>query len=211
MDASARALLDMAVDADLHEDWQPAALWLRSSKAVKCMDSTMKYGETTCTEKALSMYVGKEVTLPPGYTTREVCEVAAENKSLLNVVWHSALPSEALLFATVKDATGQQAEKGCLLPIRIPDAVDTVESRMVDMAHILDTGISKLFLIIFNPALYPKGHCIVLQKAKGRWYLSDPHMPPQTCLVMPQPKDFLLLLMCSAAPIFGNVAPKTKK
>lgn len=202
-------LLQGAVSGDVMHSWHDAALWLSPSKTVKCFDSCMKYGETSCTENALSMFVGKHMSLPAGYTTREVCTAAAGAGSVLNVVWHAPLPSHAMLFATVKDETGQKGKAGCLLPVRMGVAgADPVQERLPAMVTILETGASKLLLIMYNEKLYPNGHCIVLQKARGRWYLSDPHMPSTVCLLMPPGIEHMLLLMCSASTILANVSPK---
>lgn len=203
-------LLRRCVDASLENaNWMKLALWLKPSATLKCHASTMVYGSKTCASKALCIYMGKTIpTLPDRKPSVEiVCAMAnahgVDMRLLYDIGPDGALPQKCLMFGTVPAAEGgRSGARGCLIPVKNAGTGDLAATR-AKMEQLLSNGVRKMTLIVFNPALYPEGHCICLRKVgTSKWYLSDPLMPAGTCLALPS-KEALVLLMAGATTILG--------
>lgn len=107
-----------------------------------------------------------------------------------------------LLFGTVpSEEGGRSGARGCLIPVKGAGTGDAkaIFRRMKELLH---GGVRKMMLIVYNPALYPLGHCICVKKVGDAWYLSDPLMPAGACMKLPG-EDALALLMAGVTTILG--------
>jgi hypothetical protein len=209
--STSSALLRGSVDASLQDvKWMKIAKWLKASPTLKCFPSTMVYGAKTCASKALAIYVGKAVpTLPGGgrsLSIDTVCETAHKHglpmKLLYDIGANGSTADRCLLFGTVPNVEGGcSGDKGCLIAVRNAGTTKLADVRP-KMETILDSGVERMTLIVFNDALYEFGHCIVIRRLKDKFYLSDPLLPAGTCLCIPS-RDHMVLLMCSATTILG--------
>jgi hypothetical protein len=201
----AATLLKRCVDSQLTD-----LSWMRlaTCPVLKCFEATMKYGEHSCATRALSMYVSAKVTgLPKKPTTEDVCAASAGFGKPLRLLYDragQAAPDRSLIFGTVPAEDGDQnrGAKGFLIPIKTSGGTD-VRPVYQQMNELLESGVKRMILIVFNSALYPIGHCLLVCVTKKSFVLSDPFLPAGTCVVLPS-KEALLLLMSSATTILGH-------
>jgi hypothetical protein len=196
--------LARCVDASLSTNsWLRIAKWL-SFSPLRCFPAPMRYGSKTCASKALCIYIGKKVETLRGMPTLDmVIETAKQNGAPMELLYHAEeLPERCLMFGTIPaDEGGSHGDKGALIAVKHNGSGDLNTVR-AHMQSLMDGGVKKMTLTVFNQTLYPDGHCIVLKKVKNTWLLSDPLMPPASCLIMPS-EEALVLLMCGARTIVG--------
>lgn len=203
---SVPALLARCVDASLATNsWLRIAKWLEPSP-LRCFPAPMRFGSKTCASKALCIYIGKKIpTLPPHPTLDMVINTANENGSPMKLLHHAEddeIAERCLMFGTIPlEEGGSHGERGALIAIK-NNGARNVETVKATMQELLDAGLRKMTLIVYNQTLYQDGHCIVLKKVKTTWLLSDPLMPPGSCLIMPS-EEAVALLMCGAKTIVG--------
>lgn len=207
IDADITTLLARCVDAKLETgSWLKLAKWLTISPTVTCHAAPMRYGALTCASKALAIFIGQDVpTLPNNPSIEMLIQSASSYKAAIRLLFDIGdddVAAKCLILGTLPKEEGKPTgDRACLIPVKCAGTGDTAE-RIATMKQILNDGARKLILIVFNPQLHPKGHCIVLRKQDHQWYCSDPLMPASSCLVMPS-KAAVVLLMCSARTILG--------
>ena len=206
-DEDIKTLLARCVDAKLETgSWLKLAKWLIISPTVTCFPAPMKYGALTCASKALSIYIGEKVpTLPDKPSVDMLIQTASSYRAAMKLLFDIGdddVAAKCLILGTLPKEEGKPSgDRACLIPVKNAGTGDTT-TRIATMKKILGDGARKLILIVFNPQLHPKGHCIVLRKQDHQWYCSDPLMPAGSCLVMPS-KAAVVLLMAGARTILG--------
>lgn len=209
--SSSSTLLRKTVDASLSDiTWMKVAKWLKPS-TLKCFPATMLYGQTNCASRALSVFIGKNIPVMPGggrsLSIDTVIETASKYGKTIKLLYDigvgGSVADKCFLFGTVPESEGgRSGHRGCLIPVRCL-GTEKLANVKPKMQAILNTGIERMILIVFNSALYEFGHCLVIRKLRDKYYLSDPLLPAGTCLELPS-GEAMLLLMCSANTILGS-------